>query len=223
MSPFGHPVVRRLLTLLAALPLIVFCAGCSDFWVSEKSIQSVTVSPISVILKVDGTSPDTYTLASTSLTVGGTTSTDTATAKWTSSNANLVTAASGGVIKTASGASGNQTATITATDGGQSGTCTVLTYTGTAPTSLTLSFPSGTPAVGAGFQVKASGSLNSNSNFDFTPYVTWTSNASSIATVSKSGFVNVLSTATVGSTFTITATATFSSGTATGTYTFTVA
>jgi hypothetical protein len=224
MSPLGHPVVRRLLTLLAVLPLIVFCAGCSDFWVSESSIQSVTVSPTAVILKAGETTPDTYTLSSTSLTVGGTTNTDTTTAKWTSSDATIVSAAAGGVI-TAVTSSGGKTVTITATDGGVGGTCNVLTYTGSAPSSLTLGFPAGesTPALGAGFQVTAAGALNGNSNFNFTPYVTWSTNASSIATVSSSGYVNVLSTATVGSTFQITATATFSGATVTGSYTFTVA
>jgi len=224
MSPLGHPVVRRMLTLLAVLPLIVFCAGCSDFWVSESSIQSVTVSPTAVILKAGETTPDTYTLSSTSLTVGGTTNTDTTTAKWTSSDATIVSAAAGGVI-TAVTSSGGKTVTITATDGGVGGTCNVLTYTGSAPSSLTLGFPAGesTPALGAGFQVTAAGALNGNSNFNFTPYVTWSTNASSIATVSSSGYVNVLSTATVGSTFQITATATFSGATVTGSYTFTVA
>jgi hypothetical protein len=213
-----------MLTLLAVLPLIVFCAGCSDFWVSESSIQSVTVSPTAVILKAGETTPDTYTLSSTSLTVGGTTNTDTTTAKWTSSDATIVSAAAGGVI-TAVTSSGGKTVTITATDGGVGGTCNVLTYTGSAPSSLTLGFPAGesTPALGAGFQVTAAGALNGNSNFNFTPYVTWSTNASSIATVSSSGYVNVLSTATVGSTFQITATATFSGATVTGSYTFTVA
>ncbi len=224
MSTLGHSVVRRMPTLLAVLPLFVLCAGCSDFWVSDSSIQSVTVSPTAVILKADDTTPDTYTLSSTSLTVGGTTTTDTTSAKWTSSDATIVSAAADGII-TAVTTSGGKTATITATDGGQSGTCKVLTYTGSAPTSLTLSWPSGesTPAIGAGFQVSAAGVLNGNSSFNFTPYVTWTTNASSIATVSSSGYVNVLSTATVGSTFEITATATFSGSTVTGTYTFTVA
>lgn len=224
MSPLRRPVVRRMLKLLVVLPLFVLCAGCSDFWVSDSSIQSVTVSPTAVILKAGATAPDTYTLTSTSLTVGGTTNTDTTTAKWTSSDSTIVSAASGGVITDVT-TSGGKTATITATDGGQSGKCTVLTYTGTAPSALTLSFPSGdsTPALGAGFQVTATGALNGNSSFNLTPYVTWTTNASSIATVSSSGYVNVLSTATVGSTFEITATATFSGATVTGSYTFTVA
>jgi hypothetical protein len=182
------------------------------------------LGPTAVILKAGETTPDTYTLSSTSLTVGGTTNTDTTTAKWTSSDATIVSAAAGGVI-TAVTSSGGKTVTITATDGGVGGTCNVLTYTGSAPSSLTLGFPAGesTPALGAGFQVTAAGALNGNSNFNFTPYVTWSTNASSIATVSSSGYVNVLSTATVGSTFQITATATFSGATVTGSYTFTVA
>jgi hypothetical protein len=213
--------------LFAVLPLILLCAGCSDFWVSDSSIQSVTVSPTALILKAAQTGPpavagDSATVTATATTVGGSTVSTGFT--WTSSDTADFTVTNAGSV-TAVGTAANKTATITATNGGQSGTCTVLTYTGTAPTSLTLGFPSGesTPAIGAGFQLSAAGILNGNSNFDFTPYVTWSTNAPSIATVSTSGFVSVLSTATVGSTFIITATATFSGGTATGTYTFTVA
>jgi hypothetical protein len=227
MPPVYRRVSRRVMCLLPVLPLILLCTSCDGFFVSESSIQSVTVSPAAVILKAGASPADTYTLSSTSLTVGGTTTTDTTTAKWTSSNTAVVTSAADGVITAASTAGGNQTATITATDGGQSGTCKVLTYTGTAPTSLSLSYPAGdaTPAVGAIFAVTATVTtvFNGVTDFNLSPYVTWTSSSTSVATVDVNGNVTVLSTATVGAQFTITATATFSGGTVVGTSNFTVA
>jgi hypothetical protein len=70
--------------------------------------------------------------------------------------------------------------------------------------------------------VDVNADINGSSTFNMTPYVTWSSNATTVATVSSSGYVTVLSTASVGSTFTITATATFSDQTVTGDYQFTV-
>jgi len=228
MFPSARTVVRRVLTLLAVLPLFVLCDGCNGFWVSDSSVQSVTVSPAAVLLKAGNATPDTYTLSSTSVTVGGTSTTDTATAKWTSSNTAAVTAASGGVI-TAVGSTGNLTATITATDGGQSGTANVLTYTGTAPTTLNLGIPSNIIAAslapGSTFQVTASAALSGNASANLSSYVTWsiTNNAAG-ATIDVNGNVTVPSTG-LGA-FTVNATATFGSaasqGTATGTIPFTV-
>jgi len=225
------PWLRRAARLLPVFPLILFCLSCAGFWVSESSIQSVSVSPTTVILKAGATPPDTITLASTATTVGGTSGDDTDTASWSSSNTAVVTAAGKGVVTAASGAQGNQTATITAKDGGQSGTCSVLTYTGTAPSgpgSLNITFPAGysTPGINTSFQVSAftpsSAVFNGVYGFNLTQYVTWYSQQSGIATVSSTGVVTVQSSATAGSNFTITATATFSGGTATGSYQFTV-
>lgn len=201
MSPLNRPVVRRMLTLFAVLPLIVLCAGCSDFWVSDSSIQTVTVSPTAVILRADATTPDTYTLSSSSLTVGGTTATDTTTAKWTSSNTAAVTAASDGVI-TATAAVG--TATVTATDGGVGGTCAVYTYTGTAPSSLTVTatgFSSGATVTAGTYQLHA---FLGSSTTEVTNYVSWTTSNSTGATISTTGLLTVLSVST-SATVTITA------------------
>jgi hypothetical protein len=221
--------LRRFIRLLPAIALFLFAISCSGFFVSENTIQSVAVSPTAVILHVATATAvgDTYTLSSQSTTVGGTTADDTATATWSSSNSKLASVASGGVVTIPiGGTTAGSTATITATDGGQSGSCTVYTYSGTAPSTLSMTYSSGIDPnlvnPGAVFQVFAAADINGSSSQNISSYVTWSSSDTSNATVDTKGNVTVLSTATASTSFTITATATFASATVTGTQTFTV-
>jgi hypothetical protein len=213
--------VARLLPLLA---ILLLCTSCSGFFVSNSSTASITVNPTSLLLKTaaSATSPgDSYMLSASATTVGGTISDETSAAAWTSSNPTVVAVSQGNlsVVGTAAGS----TAVITATFGGQSATCNVLTYTGAAPTTLVVNFPTTiSPSViapGTIFQVTATAAL-SGINTDISKYVAWSSNATSIATVDVNGNVTVIGTP---GTFTITAIATFASTTVQGTSTtFTV-
>jgi hypothetical protein len=216
MFALKSPVIRRTLTLFAVLPLIVLCAGCADFWVSDSSIQSVTVSPTALILKAAQTGPpavagDSASISATATTVGGSSVTTGFT--WTSSDTTDFTVTSAGSV-TAIGTAADKTATITATNGGQSATCAILSYTGTTPTALNsiggIPAASGQLSPGQTFQLTASANLSGNSSHDVTSYVSWVSSNTSAATVSTSGLVTVLSTATAAAQFTITATATIS-------------
>src|SRR5476651_1428233 len=125
---------RRLVCLLPLLPVFLLCTSCSDFFVSNSSTATISVTPTAVILKAagPGTPPnpagDTFTLSASATTVGGTTTDETSVATWQSSNAAAVTANAGQLSAVTTVA--DQTATITATFGGQSGTSNVLTYTG---------------------------------------------------------------------------------------------
>ncbi len=210
--------LRRILHLLPLIALLSFCPSCGGFFVSENSIETETVSPSAVILAAatSSTTPgDSYTLSSSATTVAGTANVDTTTATWTSSAPSTVTVANGANGGTLSvvGTSGDVTVTITATDGGQSSTCMVLTYTGIAPTSLSINLPSGLVPTsiqpGQTIQLTAAAALNGNPNFDLTSFVSWTTSDTTIATVDATGLVTVLSSASVGSPFTITATANF--------------
>lgn len=222
---------RRAVLLLFPLAMLLFAVSCEGFWVSNSSIQSVTVSPSAVLLQAGASPADTYTFSSTAITVGGSQSDDTATATWSSSDTTVATAAAGGVVTAATTSSG-QTATITATDSGKSGSATVLTYTGQSPTTLNLGYtlPTGvTPTtipLGTSFPVTATGSLNGNTTYALTNYVTWTlSNNTAGATISGST-VTVPSTGTHGGSFTVNATLTLgttaSPNTVTGSLPFTV-
>lgn len=212
----------RLVRLLPLLPVFLLCASCSDFFVSNSSIATLSVTPTAVILKAagPGTPPnpagDTFTLSASATTVGGTPTDETAAAIWKSSNAAVVTANAG--VLTTVATTADQTATITATFGGQSGTSNVLTYILTTPTSLnSIAVPTGvnTGSVTPGqtFQLTVSASLSGNATHDLTQFVTWVSSNTSVATVSTTGVVTVLNTATAGGSFTITANANFAGST----------
>jgi len=211
-------LLRRILHLLPLIALLAFCPACGGFFVSENSIETVTVSPSAVILAAaaSSTTPgDTYSLSSSATTVAGTATVDTTTATWTSSAPSTVTVANGanGGNLSVVGTSGDVTVTITATDGGQSSTCTVLTYTGTASTSLSINLPSGVVPTsiqpGQTIQLTAAAALNGNPNFNLTSFVSWTSSDTTVANVDATGLVSVLTSATVGTTFTVSATANF--------------
>ena len=214
----------RTVRLIPVVILFMLTTSCNSFFVSENSIQSVTVSPTAVLLQVGAIPADTYQLTSTAITVGGTNTSDTATATWTSSNPTIATVGSPEILNSVPGLvtlpvteiTGGDTATIKATDGGQSGTATVLTYSGVAPTTMTLTYslPTGVTAstipLGTVFLVQANATLNgvnkvlNNTTFS---YVTWTVTSNTAgATVNVNGVVTVPANGTAGG-FTVVATA----------------
>jgi trimeric autotransporter adhesin len=213
MTWFGRVAFRRVARLLPLIPMIVLCASCSDFWVSNSSTGSITVTPTALILKAATATVagDSSQISASATTVGGTTTDETSAATWTSSNNSAVTVTAGKV--TVVGLTAGLTSVITATFGGQSATTKVLTYTGTAPTALNaiggIPANSGQLTPGQTFQLTASANISGSATQDVSSFVTWVSSNTTAATVSSTGLVTVLGNVTTGAAFTITATANF--------------
>jgi hypothetical protein len=213
----------RAVRILPPAALILFGASCGGFFISENSLVTLTISPTAILLKAGASPADSSTLTPAGVTAGNAAATNFSAATWSSSN-NAVVTVTGGVVTAAANAAANATATITAKDSGvTSNTCTVVLYTGTAPTTLTVNSQSGatTFAAGTSFQASATaafpGDTTLSSSGALTPYVSWSTSDSTVATVSSAGVVSVLS----SSPFTVTAIATFgaanSNATLTGT------
>lgn len=167
---------------------------------STPTVSSVTVSPASLNLDLNGT-----TTGNLSATVNGTNNPSQA-VSWSSSNTSVATVSASGVVTAK--ATGN--ATITATsqvDGTKSGTCTVTVSDSTVHvTGVTLNKNSTTITVGESETLTATVSPNNATNKS----VNWSSSNTSVATVSN-GVVSAKATGNA----TITVTTTDGSHTAT--------
>lgn len=180
---------------------------------SSPTVSSVSVSPSSLTLDLNGTKTGTLTA-----TVNGDNN-PSQSVSWSSSNTSVATVSVSGVVTAK--ATGN--ATITATsqqDGTKSGTCTVTVTDSTVHvTGVTLNKASTSISQGGNETLTATVSPNNATN----KTVSWTSSNTSAATVSSSGVVSVPNNATVGATSTITVTTTDGSYTATCTVTVSAA
>ncbi len=175
---------------LVVMALLVIGA-CKGFFVSESSIQTVTVTPAGVILREN----DTYNMAATATTVGGSQSTVTTTAAWTSSATGVATVGAGTGVVTAGTTitpGTADTSTISATYSGVTGTALILvTNTTTLPTTLTINYTNSaltlSPQTTA--QLSAIADISGNTNRNVSSLVTWTISSTTYATVSSSGLV----------------------------------
>jgi Big-like domain-containing protein len=196
---------RRAVLLPATAGLFLFIASCGDFFVSESSTQSISVTPAAVLLmaaSASDTTGDTFQLKATATAVNGNTSDVTSTATWSSNNSKITVTA--GLVTVNGDTTGGDTATITAKQSGASGSAGVFVFTGTTPTTLNLTGNTGTLAPG-NYQL----TVKLPDGTDVTRFVAWTSSNTTVATVTSTGLVTVLATATSGATATVTATANF--------------
>ena len=152
---------------------------------SSPTVSSVTVTPSSLSLDLNGTKTGTLTA-----TVNGTNNPSQA-VTWSSSNTSIATVSALGVVT----AKATGSATITATsqaDGTKAGTCTVTVTDSTVHvSSVSLNKNSTTISVGDSETLVATVSPNNATNKS----VTWTSNNTSIATV-EGGTVTGVATGT---------------------------
>jgi len=181
--------------LLLSVGVLLAISGCGNFFVSNSSLDHITLSPVSVLL-VPG---DTDQFSATAVNVGGDQSDITSTATWTSSTPAVATVDNAGKVTAASQLAST---TITAASGSVKGTALVMVVASPLPgnLSVTSNATSGNVPVGQTAQLNAfAGSTNVNQ------VVSWSSSNTSAATIDANGLVTGVSGSTSQVTFTATA------------------
>src|SRR6266702_1754196 len=194
------------IALITATVILTVATGCNGFFLSENDLDSVSISPTNVFLD-PGVTLQFYV---TGTTVGGDSVDESANATWTSSNAQVATIDSSGLLTAISSEGTVSATTVKVTAKGQSSSTNAV-VTSAALSSLTVTPSTATIAAGYSRQLLATGTLSTNASVSITNYVTWSSSDTSVATVSSTGKVTAVTSGSV----TITATATLVSGTLT--------
>jgi len=188
-------------------------SGSTVLTVTAATLQSIAVSPLSQTIAQGATQQFT----ATGTYSDGTMQTLTTSVAWKSSNTSIATISNtAGSQGLASGVGGG-TATITATSGSVSGTATL---TVTAPTLVSIAVTPQSPSilVDKTQQFTATGTYSDSTMQNITDSVTWSSETTSVATISNSSGSQGLATGVNAGTSKITATL----GTITGSTTLTV-
>ena len=217
-------ISTALVIALSAIALSTLTA-CDGFFVSNSATDHVSLSARGLVLSSNNgtTGAESKALSATAVTVGGESSDVTSTATWTTSNAAIATVnASGTVTAVAPGP-----VTISAKSGGATGTATVIVVAtsvgalGVTPASVSLHTTTGPKTS----QMTATLTLGSGT-LDVTSIAGWTSDTTTVATVSASGLVtgilnnsNILGTASSAK---VSATVVTAAGTQTGSSTINV-
>ncbi len=186
----------------AVLPLAVlfsfFGSGCGDFFVSGNSLNTINVTPTSIFLTIG----DSKQFTASGTTGDGDNKEVTGTAKWSSSSVAIASVSAGLVKAIASG-----TATITASQDGVSNTAGVIVNTSTL-SSVEVTGSTNTINSGSTLQLKATAIFQDGLTKDITNQASWTSDSSTVATVSSTGLVKGVASGTARITASVTTTST---------------
>jgi len=167
----------------SVLPLAVLFSflgiGCGDFFVSGSSLNTLNVAPTSIFLTIG----DSKQFIASGTTVDGDSKDVTTTAKWSSSSAAIASVGAGLVKATASGK-----ATITASQDGVSNTAGIIVNTSTL-SSIEVSGSTNTINGGQTLQLTATAIFQDGRTEEITNQASWTSDSSTVATVSSTGLV----------------------------------
>ena len=162
-------------------------SGAGNVSVTATSLSSITITPAAFSIAAGQNKQ----LSATGYYSNGTSQDVTSQVTWNSQNTASATVNSSGLVSGVSAGS----ATITATLGSTTGT-TVATVTTSQLKSIAISPVTASIATGQTQQYMASGIFSDGSQSDITNSVTWSSNATNIATVNATGLATGVSTGT---------------------------
>lgn len=216
---WGHAIwLRRAILLLPVLGLFLLATACDTFFVSESSVQSISATPATGLLHLGDAQPNSIKITATATTVGKSTPDITDTAVWHSTNTDAATVSQG--VVTAGAIAGSTVVTAKDSSSGvTSNNVNIVTYSVTTPQNLVVTadrITAGGTAVAGTYQFRAF--LGPGSTNEVTQFVAWSSDPTTIATVSSTtaGLVTTV-TPTIPTTVTITATGNVGSSTGTAT------
>jgi trimeric autotransporter adhesin len=176
-----HNLARRISqrgTALYAVVLIVFLGGCGNFFVSNDTVVSITLSPTNPTVQIG----DTEQFVATGTTAKGTTEDVTPGATWTSSKLAVATISSNGLATAIAAGT-----TVISAKYQEGSTQTFLTVTSATLSSIAISPVNTSIAVGGTQQYTATGTYSDGTTHNITGTVTWTSHYTNVATISTTG------------------------------------
>ncbi len=181
-----------IIALLCSVAASLLLAGCGNFFPGANQIVSLTISPLNSFIL-----PSKTQQYSATATFGNNTTGDATTlVTWSSSSTNVATIDSTSGLATAVALG---TTTISAKSGSVIAN-TTLTVSNKTVTSVTVNPSTVNPlTAGSTVQLSATANFSDGTNSDVTQSATWTSNATSIATVgsgSQGGLVTGVATGT---------------------------
>jgi hypothetical protein len=176
-------------------------SGSATLTVTGPALASITVTPANLTLPAGAVQQ--YTATGTFS--GGSTQDMTALVTWTSSNVNVATVSDIAGSKGSARAAATGVTTLAATLGNITGS-TTLTVTGPTLVSISVTPTNFTIVSGSALQFTATGTFSDGSSHDVTATATWTSSATSVATVSDAVGSKGAASAVATGTTTITAT-----------------
>jgi uncharacterized protein YjdB len=188
-SPLGSMNRRRTAGLIVSLSLLAAAfagvlSGCgsanSTTTTPQKILKTIALTPATASLSVGATQQfkaiATYT--------DGSTADLTSSVSWVTANTTIAGVNSSGMLTAAAAGS----TTVTASTGGFSGSASVTVAATTATlSSISIAPATASVAVGSTQQFTATGNYSDGSTADLTQQVTWSSSASSVATINAIG------------------------------------
>src|ERR1700691_1106330 len=202
MVGLRHSIVRWISALLFACALVVLSSCAGKPFSPEPTLSSISVTSTKLTIAAGTTEQFT----ATGNYADGSTKNLTASVIWSSQNPNAATITSGGMAKAiAAGTSKNEgtiagsaavsTAATNAVSGDVIGS-TILTVTSATLVSIAVTPANPSIAKGTTEQFTATGTFSDNSTQNLTGSVTWTSQTSSVATITAGGVATGVTTGT---------------------------